>query len=112
MAGSPEARFEQDMALLRNANSADKFVQILDQQIDAVLTHDYWQVTLPNELETAAARNTGQFAYYAALCLLGASVLYSKMKISELVDPSSKAKKAALERHHLFPRKYLQRIGI
>ncbi len=110
--GSFEARFEQDMALLRNANSADEFVQILDQQIDAVLTHDYWNVTLPSELETAAARNTGQFAYYAALCLLEASVLYSKMKVSELVDPSSRAKKAALERHHLFPRKYLQRIGI
>ena len=110
--GSPEARFEQDMALLRSANTAEDFIRILDEQMHAVLTKDYWEVTLPNELETAAARNTGQFAYYAALCLLGATVLYSKMKVSELLDPTSKAKKTALERHHLFPRKYLPRIGI
>ena len=109
---SPEARFEQDMALLRGANTADDFVRILDEQINAVLTKDYWEVTLPNELETAAARNTAQFAYYAALCLLEARVLYSKMKVSELLDPTTKAKKTALERHHLFPRKYLQRIGV
>lgn len=110
--GSPESRFEQDMALLRGADTADAFVRVLDDQINAILTEDYWRVTLPNELETAAARSTGQFAYYAALCLLGASVLYSKMKVSELLDPSSKAKKSALERHHLFPRRYLQRMGI
>ena len=109
---SPEARFEQDMALLRSANTADDFVRILDEQISAVLTKDYWEVTLPNELETAAARNTAQFAYYAALCLSEARVLYSKMKVSELLDPTTKAKKTALERHHLFPRKYLQRIGV
>ncbi len=109
---SPEARFEQDMALLRSADTADDFVRILDEQINAVLTKDYWEVTLPNELETAAARNTAQFAYYAALCLSEARVLYSKMKVSELLDPTTKAKKTALERHHLFPRKYLQRIGV
>jgi hypothetical protein len=110
--GSPESRMEQDLALLRAVNTANGFVKVLDQQIDAVLTRDYWEVTLPNELETAAARNTGQFAYYAALCLLDARVLYSPMRVADLLDPSSKAKKKAVERHHLFPRSYLQRIGI
>ncbi|GIU85377.1 MAG: hypothetical protein KatS3mg008_2152 [Acidimicrobiales bacterium] len=109
---SPETRMEQDLALLRSINSAEAFEKILDQQIDAVLTRDYWEVTLPNELETAAARNTGQFAYYASLCLIGARVLYSKLNVSDLLDPSIKGKRAALERHHLFPRSYLQRIGI
>ena len=109
---SPESRMEQDLALLRSAKTAEDFVRTLDEQIQAVLTRDYWEVTLPNELETAAARNTGQFAYYAALCLLNAPVLYSRMKVSELLDPTTKAKKSALERHHLFPRSYLQRTGI
>lgn len=109
---SPESRMEQDLALLREAHTADNFVRVLNQQIEAVLTRDYWEVTLPNELETAAALNTGQFAFYAALCLLDAPVLYSKMKVSELLDSSTKAKKSSLERHHLFPRRYLQRIGI
>ena len=110
--GSPESRMEQDLALLRGAKTADDFVRILDDQIQAVFTRDYWEVTLPNELETAAARNTGQFAYYAALCLLNAPVLYSRMKVAELLDPTTQAKKSALERHHLFPRRYLQRTGI
>ena len=110
--GSPESRMEQDLALLRGIDTAEGFVKILDQQINAIFTRDYWEVTLPNELETAAARSTGQFAFYAALCLLDANVLYSKMKVSELLDPTIKSKKKALERHHLFPRRYLQKIGI
>jgi hypothetical protein len=110
--GSPESRMEQDLALLRDAQTAEDFERVLNQQIEAVLTRDYWEVTLPNELVTAAARNTGQFAYYAALCLLDAPVLYSRMKVSALLDPSTKAKKAALERHHLFPQQYLKRIKI
>lgn len=109
---SPESRMEQDLALLREAKSADDFVRALDGQIQVVLTNDYWQITLPSELESASSRSTGQFAYYAALCLLDAPVLYSKMKVVDLLDPSTKAKKAALERHHLFPRRYLQRQGI
>ncbi|MEN2996775.1 MAG: DUF262 domain-containing protein [Acetomicrobium sp.] len=110
--GSPESRMEQDLALLRAIDTAEGFVKILDQQINAIFTRDYWEVTLPNELETAAARSTGQFAFYAALCLLDANVLYSKMKVSELLDPTIKSKKKALERHHLFPRRYLQKMGI
>ncbi len=109
--GSPESRMEQDLALLREAKNADDFVRVLDGQIQAVLTNDYWQVTLPNELESASSRSTGQFAYYAALCLLDAPVLYSRMKVTALLDPSTKAKKSALERHHLFPRNYLRRQG-
>lgn len=32
--------------------------------------------------------------------------------MADLLDPSIKAKKRAVERHHLFPRRYLQRLGI
>lgn len=110
--GSPESRMEQDLALLRGLGTAEQFVSTLDKEIDAVLTKDYWEITLPNELATASARSTGLFAYYAALCLLDAQVLYSKLKVAELLDPTTRAKKAPIERHHLFPRKYLQRIGI
>lgn len=109
---SPETRMEQDMAMLRGINSAEEFIEALNQQINVVLTNDYWEVSLPNTLETAAAQSTGQFAYYAALCLLDARVLYSNMKVVDLLDPTTKSKKSALERHHLFPRGYLKRIGI
>lgn len=109
---SPESRMEQDLALLREAQGADDFAKVLNQQIQAVFTGDYWEVTLPNELETAAARSTGQLAFYAALCLLDAPVLYSRMRVEDLLNPLSKGRKSALERHHLFPRRYLQRLNI
>jgi len=110
--GSPETRMEQDLALLRGRKKPEEFVQVLEQEITSVLTPDYWRVTLPNNLATASARNTGQFAYFAALCILDAPVLYSTMKVRDLLDPSSRPIKQALERHHLFPRNYLENQGI
>jgi hypothetical protein len=52
------------------------------------------------------------FAYYAALNLLDARALFSKLKVSELLDPSLKAKKSPVERHHIFPKNHLKKIGI
>lgn len=109
---SPESRMEQDLTLLRGLNHAPEFIGTLDRQIDAVFTDDYWRITLPNELATSSSRSPALFAYYAALNLLDAKVLFSNMKVTELLDPSIKAKKSALERHHLFPRGYLEKSGI
>lgn len=109
--GSPEGRMEQDLGLLRGSSSQD-FVDALEREIKAVLTNDFWRVTLPNELASAGGRTPAQSAYIASLCLLGAPVLYSRMKVSEMLDPYRRAKKEALERHHLFPRGYLKKTGI
>jgi hypothetical protein len=109
---SPESRMEQDLALLRGLSSAEEFVSTLQEQMASVLTRDYWEVTLVNELASAAAQSTSQSAFYAALCLLDAPVLYSKMSVRELLSPTVHAPKASLERHHLFPRQYLKKIGI
>lgn len=109
---SPEARMEQDLALLRGRSEPEEFVRVLEQEMSAVLTPDYWEITLPNDLATASARNPGQSAYFAALCILDAPVLYSNMKVRELLDPTMRSHKSALERHHLFPRKFLERQGI
>jgi hypothetical protein len=64
------------------------------------LTSDFWSITLPNILGTSSARSPGLFAYYAALNRLGAPVLFSHKKISDLLDPYLRSKKSALERHH------------
>ena len=109
---SPETTMEADLARLRSVNNGSNFIKVLDQIIQDTLTEDLWTITLPNELATSSARSPSLFAYYAALNLLDARVLFSKMKISELLDPSIKAKKSAIERHHLFPRNYLKSLGI
>jgi hypothetical protein len=109
---SPESQIESDLARLRELDHADDFQRALDEVVDDTLTADYWQITLPNALATQSARSPSLFAYYAALNLLDARVLLSRMRVSELLDPAVRAKRAALERHHLFPRAYLRSIGV
>jgi len=110
--GSPESVMERDLASLRDVKTADQFYDHLDQITQDALPDDYWNITLPNELATSSARSPSLFAYYAALNLLDARVLFSKMKVSELHDPTLRANKSALERHHLFAKNYLKSLGI
>jgi hypothetical protein len=109
---SPESRMEQDLGLLRELSQPEDFVRVLSREINAVLTADYWATTLPNQLRTASVRSTGQLAFYAALCVLNAPVLYSSMSVPQLISSGHQAKRSALERHHLFPKAYLNKIGI
>jgi hypothetical protein len=110
--GSFESVMEQDLARLRDIHTAADFIATLDHLIQDKFTEDYWNITLPNDLATSASRGPSMFAYYAALNLLDAKVLFSKMQVKELLDPTVKAKKSATERHHLFPKGYLAKLGI
>ena len=109
---SPEARMEQDLADLREVRSAEDFIERIDLVTGATFTRDYWDITLPGELATSSARSPALFAYYAALNLLDARALFSKLRVWELLDEATKGKKASLERHHLFPKAHLRRLGI
>lgn len=110
--GSTESQFEKDLAMLPAAKNPEVFLRTLAEAADAVLTDDYWNKTLPLELSTAAARSPSLFAYYAALVLCDARVLFSKGKVVDLLDPPATGRRKALERHHLFPKRYLQKLGV
>lgn len=110
--GSSETIMDQDLNRLKQASDADAFVRVIQGQIEDALTEDYWRITLPNALVSAGARSPYLFAYQAALNLLDARALFSKDKVQTLFAPGIKAKKSPLERHHLFPKAYLQSIGI
>jgi hypothetical protein len=109
---SPESRMEFDLARFREVKDANTFMAVLDEICSATLTNDFWTITLPTELATAAARSPSMFAFYAALNLQDARVLFSKQKVSELMDPTTKSLRSSIERHHLFPKAYLQSIDI
>jgi hypothetical protein len=109
---SSETIMEQDLARFRDVSDAKGFVEVLDHIITDTLTDDYWNITLPNSLATSSPRSPSLFAYYAALNLLHARVLFSKLTVAELLDPAIRAKKSATERHHLFPKGYLISQGI
>jgi hypothetical protein len=109
---SPETRFESDLALVRNLADSSSFVQKLRTLCSTTLTRDFWDITLPSQLATSAARSPSLFAYSAALVKLGATALFSNVKISDLADPAIVGTKSQIERHHLFPKAYLDSLGV
>jgi len=110
--GSPESRMEFDLARFRDVKDGQAFIRILEQICDVTLTNDFWAVSLPNDLATSSPRSPSLFAYQAALTLLDARALFSKVKMSDLLDPAVQANKSAIERHHLFPKGYLKSLKI
>ncbi len=110
--GSFETAVTRDVQQLAAAKDAQQFVDRLHDMVNTVLTSDFWAITLPSRLGTSSARSPELFAYSAALSLLGAKVLFSELKVSELFDPAVKSTKAPVERHHLFPRAYLIKSGV
>lgn len=110
--GSTETQFEKDLGLLPATADAKAFLRTLAEVGDAELTTDYWEKTLPLELATSSGRSPSLFAYYAALVLCDARALFSKGKVADLLDPPASGKKKALERHHLFPKRYLAKLKI
>jgi hypothetical protein len=110
--GSFESMMESELTALRDIKDIAGFEANINHTVDVTLTNDFWNVMLPDELATSAARTPSLYAYHAALCVLKSPVLFSAMTVWELCDPVIHGKKANLERHHLFPKGYLKALGI
>jgi len=108
---SPETVMDGDLNRVRGIDEAQRFVAVLEELMASALTNDFWTISLPAALESSSARNPAWFAYVAAQNRLGAPVLFSHKKVSDLIDPALKPKKRPLERHHLFPRAWLEKKG-
>jgi hypothetical protein len=110
--GSPETVLESELRRLEQTDKTpEEFVKLLDTLISNQLTDDFWKVTLPEQLDSSSAYSPYLFGYHAALNLLGATALFSKVRISDLLDPAVSSTKSPIERHHLFPKAYLQSLG-
>jgi len=110
--GSPETAMEGDLAKLRGVKSPSEFSGVLNEIINSKLTSDFWTISLPLELASSSSTSPSLYAYYASLYILGANGLFSKLKVSDLLQEGLRSKKSALERHHLFPKAWLERNGI
>jgi hypothetical protein len=110
--GSPETAMEMDLARLRPITDAEGFKNVLTEIIESKLTNDFWEMTLPLDLSTSSSRSPSLYGYFAALYILDANGLFSKLKVSELLQEGLRSKKSALERHHLFPKAWLKRNGV
>lgn len=110
---SPESQFEFDLGRIADLPPGDgaAFIRELDRVVAANFTRDYWDISLPNRLDTSSPRSPALFAYLASLNLLGAEALFSDIKIEDLLDPTVTPPRA-IERHHLFPKAHLASLGI
>lgn len=110
--GSPESAMESDLAMFRGVETPEEFVARLQRVCGITLTDDFWNVTLPNDLANSSTTSPSLFVYEAAQILLDAPALFSTSKIGDLLDPAIQAKKASVERHHLFPKGHLADLDI
>lgn len=112
-ASSPESQVEADLTRLSSLDTPDgeAFCAELDRIVRANFTGDYWDITLPNRLDTSSSRSPALSAYWAALNLLDAELLFSDMHVRELLDPHTTSPRS-IERHHLFPKALLASRGL
>ncbi|MCB0781617.1 MAG: putative DNA binding domain-containing protein, partial [Flavobacteriales bacterium] len=109
--GSPETLMEHDLAALRPVKEGEEFLKWMDRNIALELTDDFWHLNLPARLDSSAANSPMLHCYHAALSLLDARALFSEVRVWDAMDPSTKAYKNKVERHHLFPKNYLKQFG-
>ena len=110
---SPETQIEADFNRLASLERGDAngFCNVLDQIVTDTFTNDYWEITFPNRLNTSAPKSPPLSAYWASLNLLDAEMLFSDLKVSSMLDPLVTPVKD-MERHHLFPKAHLNRLGV
>ena len=110
---SPESQLAADLGRVGDLPSGDgqAFIEALDRIVKSNFTNDFWEISLPNKLDTMSSKSPSLMGYLAALQLLDAEALFSDVRVRDLLDPSTKPPRA-VERHHLFPKNYLASIEI
>ena len=111
--GSTATRLEADLKLISDLDESEseEFCERLDKEVSAAFRSDYWTISLPSILDNAYAKSPALLAYWAALNLLNAEVLFGSQRVWELFD-LGEASKRSIERHHLFPKAHLANKGI
>lgn len=109
--GSTESEVEKQFADLRSVKTADEFVAYLKGVIETRFNDDYFNLTLPAALASAAAQSPAWYGYIAALNVLGTPMLFSTTTLTAKLVPGASGDKKAIDKHHIFPKHYLTEIG-
>ena len=109
--GSTESEVEKQFADLRDVHNADEFVAYLDSVISNRFTDDYFEYSLPAELNSSSATSPAWYGYVAAINVLGTPMLFSTAPLSQYFVLGTSGDKNSVDRHHIFPKNYLKEIG-
>ena len=100
--GSPESVMSRD---IRNI-SEKGFIQFAQEAEASALSDTFWQVTLPQNLETTSVNSPAFNVFLAAQNYLkSSSMLMKGTMISDLISISGDV-------HHIFPKAYLKKNGV
>ncbi|MCX7720656.1 MAG: DUF262 domain-containing protein [Dictyoglomus thermophilum] len=99
--GSPEAQFDFDIRRIEQNNP----IEFLENVLKSELSDSFWNITLPQQMDTAALRSPIFHVFLAAQVKMEDKGFLSKdIKVADLI-------KIKGDIHHIFPREYLKRIG-
>lgn len=109
---SPETTVERQMADLRIVHDGSEFVEYLDNSIKLKMNETYFSVELVNDLTSSSAISPLWFGYVASINVLGTTMLFSNTPQSKYWIIGADGEKKAIDKHHIFPKHYLEKIGI
>lgn len=101
-AGSPETTMSRDIRMIEERG----FVNFLDETEKSVLADTFWEVTLPQNLETISVNSPAFNTFLAAQINMNKNSLFMHgTMISDLLNISGDV-------HHIFPKAYLKNNGV
>ena len=101
-ASSPETTMSRDIRLIEEKG----FLNFLEETERSVLADTFWEVTLPQNLETISVNSPAFNTFLAAQINLNKNSLFMHgTMISDLLNISGDV-------HHIFPKAYLKKNGI
>ena len=109
---SPESAVERQLADLRGIHSAEGFVAFLDDTIRRRMNETYFSTELVNSLTSSSATSPLWFGYIASINVLGTPMLFSNTPQSKYWLIGADGDKRSIDKHHIFPKHYLESIGI
>jgi hypothetical protein len=109
--GSFETVVERQLTDIKGLANGAEYEAYFDRTIEGLLTDDYFSITLPQGFDAKDATGPTWNAFVAAQIVIGAKGLFTTVPLSTLVAPSSSGSKKSLDKHHLFPRDYLVKLG-
>lgn len=99
---SPESQMHRDMQSIQEKGFLNFFAEIEA----SALSDSFWQVTLPQNLETSSVNSPAFRVFLAAQVNLHSDSLFMNgMQVRDLISISG-------DIHHIFPRAYLKKNGI
>ena len=110
--GAFESTVQEELNDIDRINNTEEFEKYINDRISLVFTNDYFTHTIPDNLKSSASTSAVWNTYLAALNILNVKVLFSELYYNQLLSGDLNGNRSALEKHHLFPKSYLEKIGI